>query len=61
MQLNSIGFVSGEICNRNECKGIIEEGLKEGNCSCHINPPCNYCITDTHFCPICGWEADESI
>lgn len=53
------GLFKGEICNRNGCKGIIEEGEKEGCCSCHINPPCSYCTTQTEYCPECGWSAEE--
>lgn len=53
------GTKKGEICNRNGCVGIIEEGEKEGCCSCHINPPCSYCTTQTEYCPICGWSAEE--
>lgn len=51
------GIVKGEICNRDGCKGIIGEHEKEGSCSCHNNPPCSYCTTDTAYCPECGWES----
>lgn len=59
--MNEIRFGTheGEVCNRNGCNGIIEEGEKEGCCSCHINPPCSYCTTQTEYCPICGWSAEE--
>lgn len=55
------GYLSGEICNRNGCEGVIAEHEKEGSCSCHINPPCSYCTTDTAYCPVCGWEPAEDI
>jgi hypothetical protein len=32
---------------------------KEGCCSCHICPPCSYCVGDTTYCPECGWEFGE--
>lgn len=51
------GLCKGEQCNRNGCAGVINEHEKEGSCSCHINPPCSYCTTDTAYCPECGWEA----
>lgn len=58
MNQNS-GTKKGEMCNRNGCTGIIEEGEKEGCCSCHINPPCSYCTTQTEYCPVCGWSAED--
>lgn len=54
-----VGVEKGDKCNRNGCAGIIEEGEKEGCCSCHINPPCSYCTTQTEYCPVCGWSAEE--
>jgi|GEM_PF-706968 hypothetical protein len=53
------GVCKGEVCNRDGCTGIIDEHEKEGCCSCHINPPCSYCTTDTAFCPKCDWEASD--
>ncbi|MHB9019790.1 MAG: hypothetical protein ACYC3G_02895 [Minisyncoccota bacterium] len=53
------GFFKGDVCNRNDCKGILDEHEKEGGCSCHINPPCSYCTFDATFCPECGWNAEE--
>lgn len=49
----------GEQCNRNGCKGVIEEYEKKGSCSCHINPPCSYCTTLSEYCPECGWSAED--
>ncbi len=60
-----IGFAKGEKCNRwinplnKYCDGIIDEGYKEGCCSCHINPPCSYCTTDTSYCENCGYRAED--
>jgi hypothetical protein len=52
------GEVSGELCNRNGCVGVIEEILRDGCCSCHINPPCSYCIDAEYYCPVRGWGDD---
>jgi len=52
----NIGSETGELCNRDGCKGVIEEHEKEGSCSCHINPPCSHCVDDTHYCPECNWH-----
>jgi hypothetical protein len=51
----TLGYTKGETCNRNGCGGIIDEHPKKGSCSCHINPPCGYCTTDTSYCPECHW------
>lgn len=57
--MNELGYFKGEACNRNGCKGIIEEHEKEGSCTCHINPPCTYCTTPSEYCPECGWDAKD--
>ena len=56
---NEIGYSKGEICNRDGCNGIIDEHQKEGCCSCHINPPCSYCVEPNAYCETCGWDAKE--
>jgi hypothetical protein len=56
-----LGVVVSELCNRDGCKGIIEEHEKEGGCSCHINPPCVYCTQQVAYCDSCGWEASEEV
>lgn len=53
------GTFKGDVCNRGGCKGIINEYDKDGCCSCHINPPCAYCTTDTAYCPECDWSAED--
>jgi len=52
------GILEGETCNRNGCTGIIKDA-REGQCSCHINPPCGYCTSDKQYCDVCGWENDD--
>jgi hypothetical protein len=54
-----LGIFAGEICNRNNCTGIILEREKEGCCSCHINPPCGYCVEDAAYCEKCDWSGRE--
>ena len=53
-----LGLEEGDVCNRDGCKGIIEYPDVEG-CSCHINPPCNQCVSNTVWCPVCGWRDEE--
>ncbi|WP_298845617.1 hypothetical protein [uncultured Clostridium sp.] len=53
------GYFKGETCNREECKGIIQEHDSYGGCSCHINPPCSYCETPREYCPECDWDAED--
>jgi hypothetical protein len=59
--MENIGLTKGETCNRDGCTGIIDEHPKEGSCSCHINPPCGYCTTDTSYCPVCEWCPDDDV
>lgn len=54
-----LGFLKGETCNRGQCEGIIDEHEKDGSCSCHLNPPCSFCVDSTEYCPLCGWEGIE--
>lgn len=58
--MNTYGETKGDTCNRNGCKGIIEEHEVE-NCSCHISPPCSSCTTPKEYCPTCGWESKNDI
>lgn len=53
-----LGYGSGDRCNRNGCRGIIDEHEKDGCCSCHIHPPCSYCTTDASYCDECGWDGE---
>lgn len=53
------GYCKGDTCNRDGCKGIIEEHDIDGCCSCHSNPPCSYCTTPKEYCPECDWDAEE--
>lgn len=48
----------GDVCNREDCKGIIAEHEVK-NCSCHINPPCSACTDDKRFCTLCDWIGEE--
>lgn len=57
--INEIGIFKGEVCNREGCDGIIDEHDSDYGCSCHINPPCSYCVDDRCFCPICDWSGRE--
>lgn len=57
-EAQNYGYSEGEICNRNNCKGVIEQYEKEG-CSCHISPPCSACVADRNYCPICEWSGEE--
>ncbi len=54
-----VGYLSGDRCNRDGCKGILDAHPSE-NCSCHIDPPCYSCSQPREFCPVCDWQgADE--
>lgn len=48
------GLVDGEICNRDGCKGIMQEVDSDSCCSCHIVAPCGHCENKEFECPKCG-------
>lgn len=52
----SIDLEEGDSCP--DCKlGIMHYGPVK-NCSCHISPPCNQCITNPLTCNKCGYEVE---
>jgi len=51
-----LGWEEGEVCNRDNCKGVIKRSEVE-NCDCHINPPCANCTDPSlQYCPECDWD-----
>ena len=41
MNIETLGYEAGEVCNRKGCAGIIgETHMPDGECSCHLYPPC---------------------
>jgi hypothetical protein len=55
-----LGYLEGDTCGRNYCKGVIKEHPVE-NCSCHIAPPCGSCTSPRGYCPVCGWEEADDV
>lgn len=56
----NLGYDDGELCNRQGCQGKIQEMHPHNDgCSCHINPPCSYCVGTYHYCPACEWTDEE--
>lgn len=53
--MSAHGEELGAVCGRSGCDGILVE-LRDGGCSCHINPPCDSCMSARPSCPVCGWE-----
>jgi len=53
-----VGYIDGQLCNRNGCSGVIEIKPSE-NCSCHLSPPCFACTEAPFWCPECGWQSNE--
>lgn len=55
------GVEEGQTCERNGCQGVLTLEPNSGydGCSCHINPPCNYCMSKVPECPVCGWRDEE--
>jgi hypothetical protein len=59
------GEEPGQVCNRRGCLGIlvdtteIDKVIYEQGCSCHINPPCSFCVMNHTACPVCGWQGKD--
>lgn len=54
-----LGFPEeGDRCAEPKCDGKLFFPKAE-NCSCHISPPCNSCVSVRLTCDECGW-VDES-
>ena len=55
-----LGYVEGEVCNRDGCKGLIKERAVE-NCSCHAvpMPPCRACTDPRGYCSECDWDESD--
>lgn len=53
------GEDEGDLCRRDGCCGRIVLGYpSEGGCRCHINPPCNWCMSSFFRCPECDWTSE---
>ena len=50
-----VGTEEGDVCARDGCEGVIEVTREGEGCSCHIWPPCGYCVSAAHSCPACEW------
>ena len=37
---------------------VVTEHPGDG-CSCHISPPCSYCVDTWFACRACGWEGEQ--
>ena len=56
-----LGYEVGEICNRDGCKGTIEEEERRP-CYCHAgNPPCSACTDPRVYCEECGWNLRDQL
>lgn len=57
--MDILGYEAGDICNREGCKGIVQEEDREP-CYCrHTYPPCSACTEQRAYCEECGWNAKE--
>ena len=51
-------FEEGDRCREPKCDGRFEF-IRQGSCSCHINPPCSACTDAPLTCKECGHEPDQ--
>jgi hypothetical protein len=59
--IETFGYMPQEWCGRNKCTGILYNKIQDGECTCHINPPCYYCVNTIGCCPVCGWNEVDSL
>lgn len=52
------GYFAGEVCNRNNCNGIIEERVIDIDCECIVDPQCRDCVDPLYYCPLCNWAKE---
>jgi len=52
------GTEYGDTCNRDGCRGVMEPTPPDHSdgCSCHIAPPCGYCLDTRPVCSECGHD-----
>lgn len=58
----NIGKEQGDMCNRDGCDGQMQEHDRDGCCSCHISPPCGWCVHGPEIrCNECDSCVDDDI
>lgn len=56
----TFGQEEGQVCNRDNCKGIMKEYEREGCCTCFQGyAPCGYCCQNPYSCNECNEKADQ--
>lgn len=54
------GEADGETCNRNNCLGtMVAVRNNEDGCSCHLHPPCSYCVYTEAICDVCNHNTKD--
>ena len=54
----AIGLIEGDECGRDGCTGVMSIVESDGGCSCHICPPCSYCVDAEFRCNECDSLAE---
>lgn len=47
----------GDICPVGLCDGVMAY-VKQGDCYCHISPPCSFCVDAPLECDVCGYNPE---
>lgn len=50
----------GDKCVHSDCDGLFEY-IRQGQCSCHISPPCSSCVDAPLVCNKCGEYSEDEI
>lgn len=51
-------YEEGDRCQVIGCEGTLEY-IREGDCSCHISPPCHNCVDAPLKCNVCDEVHNE--
>lgn len=50
----------GDKCMHSDCDGLFEY-IRQGQCSCHISPPCSSCVDAPLVCNKCGEYSEDEL
>ena len=56
---DDFGVEPDDKCNRYGCSGVMRKKDRHGCCSCHISPPCRYCMLGV-ICDVCDSETEDA-
>lgn len=56
---STVGIEEGDVCGRDSCPGTMEY-RRQGECTCHLSPPCGSCVDQILTCTECDFEVEPT-